>query len=504
MDLKVTTKRDGSLTPVMDNVQTFAVNADGGSFTLTVNVPQPGSTTVLSQTTAAIAYNATAAEIRTALDPILNPNGSILDPFNPRNDNSRPYTNNVTVTKVGNVVTIAFQGEHRGKAVTAVDTTSLTNTAGTASIDAATRHNGINYYGVETLNVSLGSGSDIFNVQGTSSVTNLNTAAGNDRVIVSSNANVNTGNLVTLRSGETADLGFRVSEAAASVSIDVKDSSGAIVRTFALGATAAGDYSQAWDGKDTAGNLVSAGTYSYTVTGKRTVSSFVMSSGDTPTLAFSLAEAATAVTIDVTDTSGTLVKTISLGATAAGAGSTIWNGTNTSGALVAAGAYNFTATGTRADTTTFAGIVSTFSAVGTVANVSGFLAGNVVSFSGDDRPELQFELAEAAASVSVDIRDAAGSVVRTLTLGATAAGAYAPAWDGKDTAGAVATAGAYSYTVTATRADATTFAGTMAMRGTLDGVRGLLNIDAGAGTNALMVSDAGSRVADTVVITKDK
>ncbi|MBI3095551.1 MAG: hypothetical protein HYY97_11840, partial [Rhodocyclales bacterium] len=319
VDLKVTTKRDGSTAPVVDNVQTFAVNADGGSFKLTVNVPQPGNTTVLAQATAAIAYNATAAEIRTALDPILNPNGSILDPFNPRNDNSRPYTNNVTVTRVGNVVTIAFQGEHRGKAVTAVDSTLLTNTAGTASIDVATRHSGINYYGVGTLNLTLGTGDDIFNVQGTSSITNLNTAAGNDRVIVSSNANVNTGNLVTLRSGETADLGFRLTEAAASVSIDVKDSSGAIVRTFALGATAAGDYSQAWDGKDTAGNLVSAGTYTYTVTGKRTVSSFVMNSGDTPTLAFSLAEAATAVTIDVTDTSGTLVKTISLGETAAGA-----------------------------------------------------------------------------------------------------------------------------------------------------------------------------------------
>ncbi|MDO9175671.1 MAG: FlgD immunoglobulin-like domain containing protein, partial [Actinomycetota bacterium] len=376
---------------------------------------------------------------------------------------------------------------------------------GAATVDVATRHNGINYYGVGTLNVTLGSGSDLINVQGTSAVTNLNTAAGNDRVFVSSNANVNTGNLVTLRSGETADLGFRVAEAAASLSIDVKDSRGAVVRNFALGATAAGEYSQAWDGKDAAGNQVAAGTYSYTVTGTRTVSSFVMGSGDTPTLAFSLAEAATAVTIAVTDTSGALVKTLTLGATAAGAGSTTWNGTNTSGALVAAGAYNFTVTGTSvANGTTFAGTVATFTALGTTANLSGFLAGNVVSFSGDDRPELQFELAEAAASVSVDIRSAAGTVVRTLALGATAAGAHAQAWDGKNTAGDVMAAGAYSYTVTATRTDATTFVGTMAMRGTLDRVSGVLSIDAGSGTNGLMVSDAGSRVADTVLVTKDQ
>lgn len=50
---------------------------------------------------------------------------------------------------------------------------------------------GINYGGLETLNIELGAGDDVFNVQGTSAVTNLNANNGNDRFYVSSLANVN-------------------------------------------------------------------------------------------------------------------------------------------------------------------------------------------------------------------------------------------------------------------------------------------------------------------------
>ena len=59
-------------------------------------------------------------------------------------------------------------------------------------------------------------------------------------------------------------------------------------------------------------------------------------------------------------------------------------------------------------------------------------------------------------------------------------------------------AGAYSYTVSAISAlDGSTFAGVTSMKGTLDNVAGVLNIDAGGGDNTLMVSDAGSRVGAT-------
>ncbi|HEY0008214.1 MAG TPA: calcium-binding protein, partial [Tepidisphaeraceae bacterium] len=47
-----------------------------------------------------------------------------------------------------------------------------------------------NYASIENLNISTGSGSDVFNVQGTSAVTNLNTNDGNDRIYVADTANV--------------------------------------------------------------------------------------------------------------------------------------------------------------------------------------------------------------------------------------------------------------------------------------------------------------------------
>src|SRR5581483_4216205 len=98
-----------------------------------------------------------------------------------------------------------FQGNLRrfahglGVGTVVVDTTHLTGTAA-----VATRMDGIDYYGIETVNLTTGSGADILNVQGTSpgsqgfaqgggvAVTNVTTnpagTGGNDRVYVSSNA----------------------------------------------------------------------------------------------------------------------------------------------------------------------------------------------------------------------------------------------------------------------------------------------------------------------------
>ena len=43
---------------------------------------------------------------------------------------------------------------------------------------------GIDYTSIETLNIDLGSGDDVFNVQGTTAVTTLNTQDGDDRILV--------------------------------------------------------------------------------------------------------------------------------------------------------------------------------------------------------------------------------------------------------------------------------------------------------------------------------
>src|SRR5262249_16603363 len=69
-----------------------------------------------------------------------------------------------------------------------INATGLTGAS--HSVQLATRIDGINYYGFETLDVDLGSGDDVFNVQGTSATTNLNLHDGNDSVYVSDSANV--------------------------------------------------------------------------------------------------------------------------------------------------------------------------------------------------------------------------------------------------------------------------------------------------------------------------
>ncbi|RLL51276.1 calcium-binding protein [Mariprofundus sp. EBB-1] len=184
--LVTATLQDGTLTPALNVVQTLAMNAIAGSFTLSL----------LGQITAAIAYNASAADLQAALDPVLNPNNS-----NP----SLPYTNNVVVSKYGEVFQITFQGEHKGLRLTAADVNGAGLTAGTTlsdgtlagggAISLQTRTDGMNYYNIDTMNIDLGSGADVFNVQGTSAVTNLNSQAGNDTINVSSQAPANLGDI---------------------------------------------------------------------------------------------------------------------------------------------------------------------------------------------------------------------------------------------------------------------------------------------------------------------
>ena len=128
VEVAIATTREGTTSPSNGNIQTVTVHATAGTFSLQL----------LDQWTGAIAWDASADDVRTALDPILNPNGSILDPLNPRNDNSKPYTNNVAVTKIGDIF-IASRGTRRyGRHL--VDTTGLTGT-----VEMATRVNGINY-----------------------------------------------------------------------------------------------------------------------------------------------------------------------------------------------------------------------------------------------------------------------------------------------------------------------------------------------------------------------
>ncbi|HAM72034.1 MAG TPA: hypothetical protein DCM86_10360, partial [Verrucomicrobiales bacterium] len=200
VDVEVITLRDGTTAPRNNNLQTFTVNASGGFFALQFRMDSEwldritrglgtGAPAYLptvlrgsgSVTTHAIPYDVSAAELLRYLDPILNPNNS---------SGGLPHTRNVAVQRIGNVLILSFQGEESGVRVQGVDVSRLTLGNGAGGVDVATRMDGINYYGIETLNIDLGSGDDLFNVQGTSATTNLRTAAGADEIYVSSTANV--------------------------------------------------------------------------------------------------------------------------------------------------------------------------------------------------------------------------------------------------------------------------------------------------------------------------
>jgi flagellar basal-body rod modification protein FlgD len=80
------------------------------------------------------------------------------------------------------------------------------------------------------------------------------------------------------------------------------------------------------------------------------------------------------------------------------------------------------------------------------------------------------ELNLPADTVTVQIKDAAGQVVRELQLGKQDAGVTRFEWDGKPASGATAAAGNYTFSVTAKNGSASVAATTLAAR-RIDGVR---------------------------------
>ena len=112
-------------------------------------------------------------------------------------------------------------------------------------------------------------------------------------------------------------------------------------------------------------------------------------------------------------------------------------------------------------------LVSTVSFIGKEV----LAAGSQFALSGGAPVNLGFRLAAAAQQVNVDIKNATGAVVKSLTLGATPAGDSQVAWDGTGVSGALLPAGSYSFAVTALDASGNRTAGISLVRGKVDGVR---------------------------------
>ena len=95
---------------------------------------------------------------------------------------------------------------------------------------------------------------------------------------------------------------------------------------------------------------------------------------------------------------------------------------------------------------------------------------------------------QTTASVSLSIANAAGVVVRTIDLGAQAAGNASFAWDGKTSLGAAAPAGTYTLSATYGGQTQTSTAATTAVNGVVDSV----SMGAGTGSMTLNVAGVGS------------
>jgi flagellar basal-body rod modification protein FlgD len=113
------------------------------------------------------------------------------------------------------------------------------------------------------------------------------------------------------------------------------------------------------------------------------------------------------------------------------------------------------------------------------------VAGNRLQLPAGGAATGAVELLDEAASVKVDIRDGNGLLVRTLDLGARAAGTARFEWDGRNDAGVAAAAGQYSFTARA-GAGGVEFAAPTLMAARVEGIRN------DGGSLQLLLSGLGS------------
>ncbi len=96
--------------------------------------------------------------------------------------------------------------------------------------------------------------------------------------------------------------------------------------------------------------------------------------------------------------------------------------------------------------------------------------GTAVSLDDGKATAVTFTLPEDAETCLVNVLDTSGQVVRTVDLGATAAGSVEFTWDGMDYDGNVMDDGKYQVAVTATNAKGETMKTTSSMTGTVVGI----------------------------------
>ncbi|MFN8136916.1 MAG: calcium-binding protein [Propionicimonas sp.] len=160
----------------------YAVNPAAASFTLGLARLVGGVSSALGSIV--VAAGTSAADLAAALQALIFPDATSCGL-----GGETVCAASVYVWQVGTGYLIGFRGEANADPAHPVQYV-LTATGATSAIDGLLRTDGITYTGVETLDLALGTGDDVLNVRGTTATTNVDLGAGDDRVYVSSIADV--------------------------------------------------------------------------------------------------------------------------------------------------------------------------------------------------------------------------------------------------------------------------------------------------------------------------
>jgi flagellar basal-body rod modification protein FlgD len=96
--------------------------------------------------------------------------------------------------------------------------------------------------------------------------------------------------------------------------------------------------------------------------------------------------------------------------------------------------------------------------------------GNSIAFDGATSTNLQFNQIVPTASNEISIKNAAGTVVRTISTSALASGDGSVSWDGRDSSGALLPAGTYNFSVNGKTAGGNDVVGTTYTSGKITGI----------------------------------
>lgn len=304
----------------------------------------------------------------------------------------------------------------------------------------------------------------------------------------------------------------------ATASINIYNSSGALVRSLFNGAVNAGGNKAVWDGRNNAGTTVTNGTFTYKINATDTNNNkapevsgtivvditapvitptgfspdpFNPDGSTTGTLSYALSENAY-VSAAIYNSAGSLVRTLESSVLkGSGANTSSWNGKNTSGSTVPDGTYTYridavNAAGLKANTVTGTIVVKALqnnpidnpvgdpninpspNPVSTPLITSASVSPDTIKPDSEASGScnISFTLS-AEAVVTAGIYNSSNALVKTLLNGTAAKGSKALTWDGKNGAGAMVGKGIYIY-----RINARDFTGTQTST-----VRGTITVD---------------------------